>query len=144
MDSLTSLLEGFGTALTPTNLMFALLGVLLGTAKYLNETLQPFIRHTGPSLSPVNAWILLKGLETLELRLQRSCEVAEKVAMLDHLSGGRFELGMGRSVTRRARARFPDEPVDGLRTGWYAFMRAHRNRSLRRPPPRVTPGTPVP
>jgi O-succinylhomoserine sulfhydrylase len=55
-------------------------GVILGTAKYINETLQPFIRHTGPSLSPVNAWILLKGLETLELRLQRQCEAAEKIA----------------------------------------------------------------
>ena len=55
-------------------------GVILGTAKYINETLQPFIRHTGPSLSPVNAWILLKGLETLDLRLQRSCEYAETIA----------------------------------------------------------------
>jgi O-succinylhomoserine sulfhydrylase len=55
-------------------------GVILGTAKYINETLQPFIRHTGPSLSPVNAWILLKGLETLEIRLQRSCDAAELIA----------------------------------------------------------------
>ncbi len=55
-------------------------GVILGTAKYINETLQPFIRHTGPSLSPVNAWVLLKGLETLDLRMQRHCESAEKVA----------------------------------------------------------------
>ncbi len=55
-------------------------GVILGTAKYINETLQPFIRHTGPSLSPVNAWVLLKGLETLELRLQRQCDSAEKIA----------------------------------------------------------------
>ena len=55
-------------------------GVILGSAKYINETLQPFIRHTGPSLSPVNAWVLLKGLETLDLRLQRHCESAEKIA----------------------------------------------------------------
>jgi len=55
-------------------------GVILGTAKYINETLQPFIRHTGPSLSPVNAWILLKGLETLDLRMQRHCESTEKIA----------------------------------------------------------------
>jgi O-succinylhomoserine sulfhydrylase len=55
-------------------------GVILGTAKYINETLQPFIRHTGPSLSPVNAWILLKGLETLDLRLQRHCDSAERIA----------------------------------------------------------------
>jgi O-succinylhomoserine sulfhydrylase len=55
-------------------------GVILGTAKYINETLQPFIRHTGPSLSPVNAWILLKGLETLDLRLAKQCASAEKIA----------------------------------------------------------------
>jgi O-succinylhomoserine sulfhydrylase len=55
-------------------------GVILGTAKYINETLQPFIRHTGPSLSPVNAWILLKGLETLDIRMQRHCESSEKIA----------------------------------------------------------------
>lgn len=56
-------------------------GVILGTAKYITETLQPFIRHTGPSLSPVNAWILLKGLETLDLRLQKQCDSAEKIAI---------------------------------------------------------------
>ncbi len=51
---------------------------------------------------------------------------------------------MGASITRSARAAFPDEPVPALHTGWYAFLRAHRSRSLRRPPPRVTPGgTPV-
>ncbi len=55
-------------------------GVILGTAKYINEVLQPFIRHTGPSLSPVNAWILLKGLETLDLRLTRQSAAAEEIA----------------------------------------------------------------
>ncbi|MGH6891770.1 MAG: O-succinylhomoserine sulfhydrylase [Dongiaceae bacterium] len=55
-------------------------GVILGTAQYINEVLQPFIRHTGPSLSPVNAWILLKGLETLDLRLTRQCAIAEEIA----------------------------------------------------------------
>ncbi len=38
-------------------------GVILGTNKFITETLQPFLRHTGPSLSPMNAWVLLKGLE---------------------------------------------------------------------------------
>jgi hypothetical protein len=65
------------------------------------------------------------------------CAVLLAVAVVD-------AVVLGRSVTRRSRARFPDETVDGLPTGWYAFMRAHRNRSLRRPPPRVVPGTPVP
>jgi hypothetical protein len=65
------------------------------------------------------------------------CAVLLAVSLVD-------AVVLGRSVTRRARARFPDEAVDGLRTGWYAFMRAHRNRSLRRPPPRVAPGEQVP
>jgi O-succinylhomoserine sulfhydrylase len=60
-------------------------GVILGTAKYINETLQPFIRHTGPSLSPVNAWILLKGLETLKLRVLHQSQSAKGVA--ETLSG---------------------------------------------------------
>lgn len=55
-------------------------GVILGSTKYINETLQPFLRHTGPTLSPVNAWVLLKGLETLDLRLQRHCASAETIA----------------------------------------------------------------
>ena len=42
---------------------------------------------------------------------------------------------LGRTATRRARARFPGETVDGWRTGFYAFMRAHRTRNLRLPPP---------
>jgi len=47
---------------------------------------------------------------------------------------------LGASITRSARARFPDEPVPAPATGWYAFVRAHRSRSVRRPPPRVAPG----
>ena len=43
----------------------ALGGIVLGTKKYIMEELRPFIRNTGPSLSPFNAWIMLKGLETL-------------------------------------------------------------------------------
>ena len=40
-------------------------GAVLGGAKWIEDVLQPFIRNTGPSLSPFNAWVLLKGLETL-------------------------------------------------------------------------------
>jgi O-succinylhomoserine sulfhydrylase len=58
----------------------ALGGVVLGTRKYVEEQLQPFLRHTGPALSPMNAWILLKGLETLELRVVRHCVNAARLA----------------------------------------------------------------
>ncbi|TFV77654.1 DUF3043 domain-containing protein [Blastococcus sp. CT_GayMR19] len=47
---------------------------------------------------------------------------------------------LGVEVTRRARAQFPGEDVPGPSTAWYAFLRAHRSRGARRPPPRVMPG----
>ena len=58
----------------------ALGGVILGTRKFIEESLQMFYRHTGPSLSPMNAWLLLKGLETLELRLAQHCAGAAEIA----------------------------------------------------------------
>ena len=58
----------------------ALAGAILGTQEYYDECLQPFIRHTGPSCSPFNAWLMLKGLETLELRVERHCKNTIDVA----------------------------------------------------------------
>jgi O-succinylhomoserine sulfhydrylase len=55
-------------------------GMVLGDADYCENTLKPFLRHTGPSLSPFNAWVMLKGLETLDLRIRRHCENARKIA----------------------------------------------------------------
>ncbi len=55
-------------------------GAILGTRKFCDEDLQPFIRHTGPSMSPFNAWVLLKGLETLAVRVERQCRTAMEVA----------------------------------------------------------------
>ncbi|MDA0315296.1 MAG: PLP-dependent transferase [Bacteroidetes bacterium] len=54
-------------------------GLILGK-KELIEEVRFFTRHTGPSLSPFNAWILSKSMETLALRMDRHCENAEKVA----------------------------------------------------------------
>ncbi|HEY6980097.1 O-succinylhomoserine sulfhydrylase [Reyranella sp.] len=55
-------------------------GAVLGSKEFILEKLQPIIRNTGPSLSPFNAWVLLKGLETLDLRLERHCANAARVA----------------------------------------------------------------
>ncbi|WP_374446721.1 O-succinylhomoserine sulfhydrylase [Stella sp.] len=55
-------------------------GAILGSKSYVEEKLQPFLRHTGPALSPFNAWVLLKGLETLPLRIDRHVASAERVA----------------------------------------------------------------
>ena len=56
-------------------------GAILGSEEYCTETVKPFLRHTGPSLSPFNAWILLKGLETLELRIRQHCRNARDIAL---------------------------------------------------------------
>jgi O-succinylhomoserine sulfhydrylase len=55
-------------------------GAILGSQSFVEEKLQPFLRHTGPALSPFNAWVLLKGLETLPLRIDRHVASAERVA----------------------------------------------------------------
>ena len=55
-------------------------GAVLGSRKWITETLQPFIRNTGPALSPFNAWVLLKGLETLALRVDAACRGAVTIA----------------------------------------------------------------
>jgi O-succinylhomoserine sulfhydrylase len=55
-------------------------GAVLCSAAFLNDHLGPFLRHCGPALSPFNAWVLLKGLETLPLRVARHVENAERIA----------------------------------------------------------------
>jgi O-succinylhomoserine sulfhydrylase len=55
-------------------------GAVLGRRKWVEDVLQPFIRNTGPSLSPFNAWLLLKGLETLPLRVEAACRSAARIA----------------------------------------------------------------
>ncbi|MBL29453.1 MAG: O-succinylhomoserine sulfhydrylase [Rhodospirillaceae bacterium] len=55
-------------------------GAVLSSARFRNEVLQPFMRHTGPALSPFNAWVLLKGLETLDLRVEAQCRSAARLA----------------------------------------------------------------
>ncbi|NLH81267.1 MAG: O-succinylhomoserine sulfhydrylase [Phyllobacteriaceae bacterium] len=60
-------------------------GVVLGSQKFVDDHLQTFIRQTGPSLSPFNAWVLLKGLETLSLRVEKQTANAARLA--DVLAG---------------------------------------------------------
>jgi O-succinylhomoserine sulfhydrylase len=61
-------------------------GAILGAAELLDESYRDFLRHTGPSLSPFNAWVLLKGMETLDLRVRRQTETAAALAdrIADH------------------------------------------------------------
>ncbi|HSX56319.1 MAG TPA: aminotransferase class I/II-fold pyridoxal phosphate-dependent enzyme [Sphingomonas sp.] len=69
--SATKMMDGQGRVLA---------GAVCGTEEFINNTLLPFHRNTGPTLSPFNAWVVLKGLETLDLRIQRQSENALKVA----------------------------------------------------------------
>jgi O-succinylhomoserine sulfhydrylase len=55
-------------------------GAVLGSADYINNTLKPFIRHTGPSMSAFNAWVLLKSLETLTMRVEKMNASAQTIA----------------------------------------------------------------
>jgi O-succinylhomoserine sulfhydrylase len=59
-------------------------GVVLADEAFVKDHLQMFIRNTGPSLSPFNAWVLLKSLETLDLRVTEHCRNAARIA--DHLA----------------------------------------------------------
>ena len=60
-------------------------GAVLGTREYLDGDVQTFLRHTGPSMSPFTAWVLLKGLETMGLRVERMTASALRIAR--HLEG---------------------------------------------------------
>ncbi|WP_374280261.1 PLP-dependent aspartate aminotransferase family protein [Novosphingobium sp.] len=68
--SATKLMDGQGRVLA---------GAVCGSADFINNVLLPFQRNTGPNLSPFNAWVVLKGLETLDLRVKRQSENCLKV-----------------------------------------------------------------
>lgn len=55
-------------------------GAILGKAKKIEDDLQQYYRHTGPSMSPFNAWVVLKGLETMGLRVRAMSDNARKIA----------------------------------------------------------------
>ncbi len=55
-------------------------GAVLSSQAFMDDYVIPFIRHTGPSLSPFNAWVLVKGLETLRLRVEAASASAEAIA----------------------------------------------------------------
>ncbi|ACI51019.1 O-succinylhomoserine sulfhydrylase [Gluconacetobacter diazotrophicus PA1 5] len=80
-------------------------GAVLGRKDWITDTLQPFTRNTGNALSPFNAWVMLKGLETLALRVRAMTDNAAAVA--DHLAGAE-------GVTRVFYPGRPDHPQYAL------------------------------
>ncbi|HWV78588.1 MAG TPA: O-succinylhomoserine sulfhydrylase [Isoptericola sp.] len=69
-------------------------GAILGSEEFLAGPVQTFVRNTGPSLSPFNAWVLLKGLETLDVRVRAqnaaALEVATALEGFDGVTGVRY------------------------------------------------------
>jgi O-succinylhomoserine sulfhydrylase len=96
VHSSTKFIDGQGRALG---------GVILCQQDFLDENLNLFLRNTGPTISPFNAWLHLKSLETLELRMKQHCENAQRVA--DFLSGQK-------KVTRALYPFRPDHPQHNL------------------------------
>ena len=58
----------------------ALGGVILGTREFIRKTVEPYMKHTGGAMSPFTAWIMLKGLETIELRVRAQTATAQALA----------------------------------------------------------------
>src|SRR4051812_36699622 len=121
-------------------------------AQYRDEDLRPpdrgpvraFVRDLVDSrrrlvglFLPVTGVVVISAVSPAS-DLQRQALVGSLVALAVVVADA---VLLGLTATRAARAAFPDETVPGLATGWYAFLRAHRTRDLRRPPPRVFPGS---
>ncbi|GAB5438396.1 O-succinylhomoserine sulfhydrylase [Falsiruegeria mediterranea] len=58
----------------------ALGGVIIGTKEFIRGTVEPYLKHTGGALSPFNAWVMLKGIETMALRVNAQAATAQKIA----------------------------------------------------------------
>ena len=80
-------------------------GVVLGTEKFIRDELEPYLKHTGAALSPFNAWVMLKGLETLDLRVNAQADSALYLA--DRVAGHK-------AVSRTLYAGRPDHPQYAL------------------------------
>ena len=96
VHSSTKFIDGQGRALG---------GMILCHQDFLDENLNLFLRNTGPTISPFNAWLHLKSLETLELRMRQHCENAKAVADF---------LGQQKKVTRVLYPFRPDHPQHNL------------------------------
>ena len=111
-------------------------GAVLGARDFIDETLMPFLRHTGPALSPFNAWLLLKGLETLKVRVETASATAARIAafLADRLGPERVRYPFlpgapGEALARRqmkAGGTLVSLDLPGGRAQAFAFMNALR------------------
>jgi O-succinylhomoserine sulfhydrylase len=96
MYSTTKHIDGQGRALG---------GAILGSQEYIKNSVIPFTRHTGPSMSSFNAWVMLKSLETLSMRVERMCASALQIA--EHFEGR-----------------------NGIKAVHYPFLKSHKQHNL--------------
>ncbi|WP_174694423.1 O-succinylhomoserine sulfhydrylase [Gluconobacter albidus] len=111
-------------------------GAVLGSSAWINETLQPYTRNTGNALSPFNAWVLLKGLETLQLRTdamaRNAAAVADALAELPGVVQVRYPGRADHPQYELAKAQMSNGGsmvafvVDKGREGAFAFMNAFK------------------
>jgi O-succinylhomoserine sulfhydrylase len=109
-------------------------GVILASEQFIKDHVHTFLRQTGPSMSPFNAWVMLKGLETLALRVRRQTETAATVAngLLDHpkisrlIYPGRPDHPQAAVVRKQMRAgsTLVAFEVKGGRAGAFKFLNA--------------------
>jgi O-succinylhomoserine sulfhydrylase len=109
-------------------------GIILSSEAFIAEHIHTFMRQTGPSMSPFNAWVLLKGLETLHLRVARQTDTASRVA--DALAGhkkisrliypGRKDHPQAATVARQMRggSTLVAFEVDGDKPATFRFLNA--------------------
>jgi O-succinylhomoserine sulfhydrylase len=111
-------------------------GVILATEKLIQDNFHMYLRQTGPSISPFNAWVLLKGLETMHLRVRRQTETAgiiadvlakhRKIARL--IYPGRADHPQAATVKKQMRAgsTLVGFAVDGDKAATFRFLNALR------------------
>jgi O-succinylhomoserine sulfhydrylase len=109
-------------------------GVILSSEEFIQKHVHQFLRQTGPSMSPFNAWVLLKGLETLHLRVRRQTETAAAVAdaLADHgkirrlIYPGRSDHPQAETVRKQMRAgsTLVAFEIDGDQTAAFRFLNA--------------------
>jgi O-succinylhomoserine sulfhydrylase len=111
-------------------------GIILSSEKFIQDNVHMLLRQTGPSMSPFNAWVLLKGLETLHLRVARQTDTAARVA--DALAGhkkisrliypGRKDHPQAATVAKQMRggSTLVAFEVDGDKPATFRFLNALR------------------
>ncbi|MDT8345183.1 MAG: O-succinylhomoserine sulfhydrylase [Thermohalobaculum sp.] len=81
-------------------------GVICGSERFIRDEVEPFVKHTGPALSPFNAWVMVKALETLALRVSAQTDTAEVLAR--HLDA--WAQGGGQGGAPVGRVLYPGLP----------------------------------